>query len=424
MNNEADYHSQSRKVAVYSPYWLINETGVPLSARRGALAAPVTCAPMVAGSPSHVPVLFSPPRGMADVSFGVQASSLGQRVRGRQGFWSADVPLVSVGPYSTSILVTAERRKGDAAPGAADPGDDHGRLAALSESLAGVHAAGDEPPADAGGGRASRPTAFCGLFRGARSEAQLRVELGISVASAPSVFCHTKVIRIVPRFLIRNATGRALQVKQLGCTVPRTLADGSSGPILWFDAVQRPELVVRLAEGGWHWSGGFRVDEAGELGLRLRQKRGSEREVLHVCVSLVDAAVVVAVSRDPATPPYRLENQCANISIRYKQRDLPGIEMYDKLDPKQSVSFAWDQPTLPHRLKVRAPLFPSPSLLSDNVGIFPSQNALCLVFLSLLDHVLPSSLSLSLSLTFSSVPPTDRALSFYVPSLHLLLYYV
>ena len=170
--NVAHVSSRARRVTIYCPFWLVNESGVTLSARQGTGSSPVNCPSSLLGEPA-TPVLYSPSRG-AEISLGLTTAALGQTSRRKNAFyWSNPVPLTSVGlAGAASILVTADRLP----------------TVPSGEAEDGEAAEGGFPPFKRGYASGCVPAIL-----GGASSRQLRVELGISLSIAPSVFLHTKV---------------------------------------------------------------------------------------------------------------------------------------------------------------------------------------------------------------------------------------
>lgn len=68
--------------------------------------------------------------------------------------------------------------------------------------------------------------------------------------------------------------------------------------------------------GDWLWSGSFRIDEAGDFGLRVVrpaekvvESGGPTWRILPVNVSLGKSSIFVVFDREKSAPPYRIENR-------------------------------------------------------------------------------------------------------------------
>jgi hypothetical protein len=218
-----------------------------------------------------------------------------------------------------------------------------------------------------------------------KGKGQRLFEFAVDVAAAPpdSIYSHTKLVTLKPKYIIENQTGLPVDVKQLhtqnpdnfdntGDTPPestrfaRTLAAGQRAAIYWDDADMPRELVVRPcppgdAPGTWHWSGGFPIpDTEWYFGLRIRQAQG-ERRYMNIPVNVTvgsSGSVQVTLKSPASVPPYRIENACKDVQLFFVQVPMvfreQGNLYVDSLQPGESMPYAWDEPTLLTKLRVQA----------------------------------------------------------------------
>ena len=148
----------------------------------------------------------------------------------------------------------------------------------------------------------------------------------------------------------------------------------------------------------WCWSGGIKIDSVGETCLRIYNRRERVHHIFVIDVELVDMSVYVRFIRQlPQNAPCRIENRCAGLSILYQQKciarsasniaiateasdivvednDIEDVVdssggaggdsnsdggdeslsgRWEVLHANDSVPYAWDDPTLPLKLRVR-----------------------------------------------------------------------
>ena len=174
------------------------------------------------------------------------------------------------------------------------------------------------------------------------SRGQRLFEFAVDVAAAPpdSIYSHTKLVTLKPKYIIENQTGLPLDIKQLNSKDPqddvtpspstrfaRTLAPGQRTAVYWDDADLPKELVVRPRIPGelpdaWRWSGGFPIpDTEWYFGLRIRQAHG-ERRYLNIPVNVTvgsSGSVQVTLKNPASVPPYRIENGCKDVQLFFLQ---------------------------------------------------------------------------------------------------------
>eukprot|EP01135_Chromosphaera_perkinsii_P008709 Nk52_evm42s1444 gene=Nk52_evmTU42s1444 len=189
-------------------------------------------------------------------------------------------------------------------------------------------------------------------------------EIGIKVRMGRGRFYMTKVIHFMPRFLLVNSSSFPIRFSQqcmlqLGprtaTTLPETfwvLEPGDREPFHWPRADRDQLFCISLPDLGykqWLWSGGFTIDGAGEFHVKVRSKQNFKQAViLKVDIKVVKAMFVVIFRNYEGIQPFRLENM-SHVSINYHQTD---VSMVETLAPLTSCVYVWDQPSLPHMLKL------------------------------------------------------------------------
>ena len=86
------------------------------------------------------------------------------------------------------------------------------------------------------------------------------------------------------------------------------------------------------------------------------------------CASPAGVVLVTFKSHTMSVPPYRIENQCADVHIYFVQACLAGERpgRWNWLPPRaggSSMAYAWDEPTEEHRLRVKVPAHSLPSVM-------------------------------------------------------------
>lgn len=355
----ADNRSRARKVVVFAPYWIMNELGMPLLVRDSMHGLAMTCPPGPLGQRSlraRSPRLYCTTRD--SVSLAVEYSK-----------WSKMFPIDGLG-MKGAVSVLDDKRKA---------------------------------------AKTRQATTQSGEI------AYSKHELGVEVSIAPGVFHRTKVLRVTPRFILKNMTRRehmrfgmpdadvdtggvdgsevvgalgrddpvVLEVRQRDC--PRSLRSlpyDELVPHHWVDRDRRAEIQVRPVHGRWRWSSGFRIDDTRQIALRIRNEDTGRCMILPLAVS-TGATVCVVFGGGVTTAPYVIENRCKHVAVRFEQalaaseRDRSGRDgsslksaaesggkaresaanEEDVLLPGSRTPFAWDAPSNAHKLRVQFGIF-------------------------------------------------------------------
>ena len=144
--------------------------------------------------------------------------------------------------------------------------------------------------------------------------------IGASIAVGEGKFHRTKVITLTHRFVLINALGRTIKIKQrpiyaknlswlpfnrlsgmmglakdghkhfaesqsslfMSNAQAMDIRPGERSPFHWMDGSLPHEICVRFDEYGWAWSGGFAIDDIGEFYVRLRNEHTHSVYILRV----------------------------------------------------------------------------------------------------------------------------------------------
>ncbi|GBG88351.1 hypothetical protein CBR_g47049 [Chara braunii] len=176
----------------------------------------------------------------------------------------------------------------------------------------------------------------------------------------------TKTITFRPRFVFANTLSVDVLYKQQGTDTFFRLGAGQQCPFHWTDASRNLLVCLRFDEHGWDWSGGFALDQLGEIQLKMRQH--SSREISMIRISIytpqpsekgttydskgsavggVGTCLIVVSEDKTAFMPFRIDNFSAEM-LRFHQQKCETVD--DVLRPYNSCLYAWDEPCRPHRL--------------------------------------------------------------------------
>ncbi|CAM9175519.1 unnamed protein product, partial [Chrysoparadoxa australica] len=201
--------------------------------------------------------------------------------------------------------------------------------------------------------------------------------LGVAIKEAPGPYHRTRVIAVTPRYVIVNALGRAIEVKQALQGVDRGVVtvpcDGSAafhwtevrsggvfGSLRWNERERdrrTRHMVLRVQEYGWEWSGQFAPDHLGELSLRLRNRHNHSVLFARVEVLARGASLALVVRGEPeGFAPYRVENNSLE-TLLLSQVEVGAVET---LLPYHAFPYTWDEPLGNRALQVAVQLKDSP----------------------------------------------------------------
>ncbi|KAL0042783.1 hypothetical protein WJX79_011021 [Trebouxia sp. C0005] len=359
IHNKMDFASKAREVVIFCPYWIVNKTNLTLKLKDNTPVSslPPKAAPGLGGFAQ--PILFG-------------AGRAHMRISVHESYWSKTINLESVGintqthTYApTNSVGRASRMDMDVMmedvikfenqfpiePGAQVPG----RKRNSSRMLL---AQPSSPRSKKFKGPSGLPIASPVMDPGhlltklnADITQKHRHEFSLETCLGPTIFHRTKVITITSRYVLFNNSSEPLQYGQRNTSLVWQLAPGIKAPFHWDDADGRFELCVRPAQGKWIWSGAFEIDQVDDFGLRVYNTVKRHR-ILPVDISLSSGSLLITVGKDAQQPPYRIENRCEHVTVKFQQRDLETANDWDTLTPGNTAEYAWDEPMAAHRLRV------------------------------------------------------------------------
>jgi hypothetical protein len=170
--------------------------------------------------------------------------------------------------------------------------------------------------------------------------------LGMQVSRAEPPFNRTQVVVVVDRYVLINAIGHPIEVRQVGKEAVFSLQSDEEVPLWWGGGTQ--VLHLRLARYGWSWSGRFPVHSAGEFSIRLRNDFDNTVFFVLVQVLAKGPYMYVIFKGAEKVSPYRFENHTLN-TFKIKQHGQAPCMV---LLPYHSSAYAWDEPLKAHYVSI------------------------------------------------------------------------
>jgi hypothetical protein len=174
-----------------------------------------------------------------------------------------------------------------------------------------------------------------------RGPAQTRFDISSYFRMGPSPFFLTKFVYFEPRFVVTNATGRNILVRQDSSTRGNEVASDTGLPVYFL--ASNSTFSVSISFEGFDWSPLFTLDQIGVITVAV--KRISAEEILYIDVNIrvIQATNVARLTfRSENNPPYLIEN-CTRHSVRFYQvSPYLSSRNIHTAGPGQKVSFSWD----------------------------------------------------------------------------------
>lgn len=154
----------------------------------------------------------------------------------------------------------------------------------------------------------------------------------------------SKIVLIVPRYILINNMTEDILVKQYHCRHSEFLLEKNSRvPFHWPNA-EMPEMIRIRVFGHWNWSGQFSLNNIGTFTVQnTTQSVMNLYLLINVEVKLVDRSFYVIFEKeDEKFCNYRIENHSQKIHLKAYQKGCKDEARY--IEPNSLVSFAWTKP--------------------------------------------------------------------------------
>jgi len=185
-------------------------------------------------------------------------------------------------------------------------------------------------------------------------------DIGIDVRFGQGRYRDTRIVTLATRYQLENRTQHTLAfsqrhfVREQGTTNPEGALTALPGALVLFHWARTDLdqlLCIRLNDvSHCQWSGGFKIDQDDSFHVNMRSLSGCSLFV-RVEVMLRGATFhVLFTDASQLPPPFRIDN-LSEVPITFYQNGTED-RLRTILQPKQSVPYSWDEPTLLPELSV------------------------------------------------------------------------
>lgn len=147
------------------------------------------------------------------------------------------------------------------------------------------------------------------------------IQIGVDIQEGAGKYYMTKVITFSPRFLARNLTGEDMFFQQAG-TVAQTLFPANAIlPLMHFRNFQDTvrQLCIRLAKTESEWSNPFQMTDLGSVYVKLGRLSSNVEDLIRVDIALDKATLFISFYQQEQRWPVRIENQSL-VDVFVRQR--------------------------------------------------------------------------------------------------------
>ncbi|CAG9988581.1 unnamed protein product [Clonostachys byssicola] len=190
------------------------------------------------------------------------------------------------------------------------------------------------------------------------SKQNKEVHLGITVKSGDGKYKLTKVVTLAPRFVMRNKLGEELLIREPSSSGYLTLKGGALQPLHFMQKSTAKQLCLCYPGVNNQWTSPFNIADIGTTHVKIA-KAGQRQRLVRVEILLEESTVFLNFSFETKNWPYSMRNESDTEFTFYQANpniDEDGVEDLSgwkpvryRLPPRSIMPYAWDFPAAKFR---------------------------------------------------------------------------
>ncbi|CAJ2510603.1 Uu.00g062280.m01.CDS01 [Anthostomella pinea] len=179
------------------------------------------------------------------------------------------------------------------------------------------------------------------------------LHVGITVEAGEGKYKLTKVVTIAPRFVVKNKIGEEINIREPGSSNTMTLQSGDLQPLYWLQRSQAKQMALCYPGMNNQWTSPINISDLGTVHLKIA-KAGQRQRLIRVEVLMEDATIFLHLSMETKAWPFSMRNESdteftfhqANPNIDEDGgEDRSGWRpIRYRLPPRSIMPYAWDFP--------------------------------------------------------------------------------
>lgn len=184
------------------------------------------------------------------------------------------------------------------------------------------------------------------------------IHLGITVESGDGKYKMTKVVTLAPRFVLQNKLGEEILIRESSSSGYMTLTPGTVQPLHFMQKSAVKQLCLCYPGVNNQWSSPFNIADIGTTHVKLA-KAGQSQRLIRVEILMEDSTVFLNFSIETKNWPFSMRNESDTEFTFYQANpnvDEDGVEdrsgwkpIRYRLPPRSIMPYAWDFPAAKFR---------------------------------------------------------------------------
>ncbi|CEP60565.1 membrane morphogenesis protein VPS13 LALA0_S01e13828g [Lachancea lanzarotensis] len=184
--------------------------------------------------------------------------------------------------------------------------------------------------------------------------------IGVTISEGSGKFALSKIVKLLPRYIIRNSLDFDLEVSEYGSSSVMKAHSNVSVPLYKMRNVVDKHMCIKFLGSQSQWSSPFMIKDIGSSYVKVL-KNGSGHQLLKLDIVLEDSTIFINIADAKGQWPYSIRNFSDHEFIFY-QRDPHAFDndedydlyddlgdmkyepLYYRVPPRSAMPYAWDYP--------------------------------------------------------------------------------
>ncbi|KAI0401727.1 hypothetical protein F4802DRAFT_399824 [Xylaria palmicola] len=187
---------------------------------------------------------------------------------------------------------------------------------------------------------------------------QSELHVGITVESGDGKYKLTKVVTLAPRFVVKNKIGESISVREPRSSNIMALEPGALQPLYWLQRSQIKQMALCYPGMDNQWSSPINISDLGTTHVKIA-KAGQRQRLIRIEILMEDATIFLHLSVESKAWPFSMRNESDTEFTFYQANpnvDEDGAEdrsgwrpIRYRLPPRSIMPYAWDFPAAKFR---------------------------------------------------------------------------
>jgi vacuolar protein sorting-associated protein 13A/C len=190
------------------------------------------------------------------------------------------------------------------------------------------------------------------------SSQNTEIHIGISVEPGEGKYKMTKVVTLAPRFVLKSQMDEEINVREPGSSELFTLGPRSLEPLHFLQKTPVKQLSLCFPGVNNQWSSPFNISDLGSTHVKLA-KAGQRQRLIRVDILMENATIFLHISTETKHWPFSMRNESDTEFMFYQANpNIDDEEVEDRsgwrpiryrLPPRSIMPYAWDYPAAKYK---------------------------------------------------------------------------